>query len=238
MFSIDQGSGKLYLSSPVLDFELIPTYSFLVKVSIPDCGMEGITNVVIIVSDVNDEKPVFSQDIYRASIIQFTPGGTKLVPITVYDKDQGDILNIELVAYRPHSLGLFHVDHSSRCITTVRHISADDVGSHYLIVIASDRGGLVSYALVVIDVENIVYEELTVSRDYLVIQSDEFYGIVGQLDITKQASTRCNILSPMHEVFEIDQNWNIWQAGENIMNSSHVSIICSDHNRVVYTFIP
>ncbi|CAI8040640.1 Protein dachsous, partial [Geodia barretti] len=241
VFSVHQESGKLYLLRPVLDFELVPEYSFSVVFGFPQNGMHKTTNVRIVVLDVNDEKPVFEHDIYRANITQLAQSGSKLVQISVHDKDQGDTLSLDLIAYSVHSLGLFSIDQSSRHISTARQVVVDDLGRHDMIVIASDRGGLVAYALVVINIENTPnppFGVLDVYHGYLVVYSSQFYGVIGQLDTaSNQAITECGIRGPMHAAFHLDQNWNIWQIGEVNPNGGRLSIICSDHTRVNAVYV-
>ena len=242
MFTIHHQSGKLYLLSPFLDFETTPEYSLAILLSAPDIDIATVVNVTIVVSDVIDERPVFSHYQYHISIDQITPTDTKVVQLSVSDRDQGDTLSLELISYRANSLGLFYLDHASRFITTSRDIDPGDVGLYDLIITASDRGGLTSYALVTINIEiepNNLLESLNIVRDVIVIYPGDYYGVVAQIDlVSDQNIDKCTIHGPMHAYFELAEHWKVWQIGEINEISGSLSITCYAQEKInaIYTY--
>ncbi len=94
-----------------------------------DGGNNGTTQVRIILSDVNDERPVFQQPSYTAVIAENSLEGTPVlpsvngtrVPIQAIDDDQQNTLN-SMVTYslEGSSAIFFNIDFSSGIVTVAR----------------------------------------------------------------------------------------------------------------------
>ena len=200
IFAINEISGQLYLRSPLLDFETTTEYHLPVKLSTKGVSNHSFIYVKVYVSDVIDERPKFSHYEYRANINQLTSSGTRVVQLSISDGDQGDTLHLELLSYGYGSLGLFTLYQDSRYISTSRMISDSDVRSHDLIVVATDRAGLSSYALVTIDIESVhnpLLETLNVISDYMVVDTFDYRGIVQHLDVASVPNVvMCTIEPP------------------------------------------
>ena len=90
VFEIDQFSGQIFLGSSRLNREVTAKYEFTVKAEdkgTPKRSAE--TKVIIIVSDVNDNSPVFSKPEYAYTLSENTKAGSSLLKVTAVDKDEG-----------------------------------------------------------------------------------------------------------------------------------------------------
>ncbi|XP_062859939.1 cadherin-related family member 5 [Trichomycterus rosablanca] len=80
-------NGTLLVALKVLDFETLPDGGGL-RVSIK-CSKEGITkHVIVIVQNINDNPPVFSQDLYNLKVNELSPDGTPVDKIEATDLDK------------------------------------------------------------------------------------------------------------------------------------------------------
>ncbi|XP_051869374.1 protocadherin-10-like [Pristis pectinata] len=92
------GKGKrpvLLLEKP-LDRETMPTHNLTLIAK--DGGLpprSGTGQIIVIVKDVNDNAPVFSQSVYRVSILESAPKGTLIIKLNATDLDDG--LNGEIM---------------------------------------------------------------------------------------------------------------------------------------------
>lgn len=90
-FAIDSNTGAIRITT-ALDFEQRSVYHFTVQVH--DLGMprlfaEKAANVTIEIIDVNDCPPVFSQEVYEATIIVPTYKGVEVIKVNATDSDSG-----------------------------------------------------------------------------------------------------------------------------------------------------
>lgn len=87
-FSIDPFSGILSISRS-LDFELVTNYPIVITASNPD-GLSSSVDVTVLVVDVNDNPPVFSRDVYTASVTEGASVGTQVdLDVIATDADSG-----------------------------------------------------------------------------------------------------------------------------------------------------
>lgn len=90
-FSIDSSTGVIRITAP-LDYE--QRSSFLFTVQVHDLGMprlfaEKPANVTIEVTDVNDCSPLFSKELYEATVILPTYKGVEVIQLNATDSDSG-----------------------------------------------------------------------------------------------------------------------------------------------------
>ncbi|XP_069123901.1 protocadherin gamma-B1-like [Argopecten irradians] len=84
-FHVDLHTGGVYVTS-ILDREAISIYNFDVLESID--GVDTLlANVTVYISDVNDNAPVFSRQMYNVSIKEGTPISTKILRLRAMDAD-------------------------------------------------------------------------------------------------------------------------------------------------------
>ncbi|XP_048031668.1 protocadherin Fat 3 isoform X3 [Megalobrama amblycephala] len=89
-FHIDSTSG-LVLTGRLLDYELTPSFSFIVRAT--DNGSPSQSSevtVTVLVSDVNDNPPSFSQPLYEAFVSELAPRGHIVACVQASDADSSD----------------------------------------------------------------------------------------------------------------------------------------------------
>ena len=140
-FSIEPNSGAIVISRP-LDREDREVY--VLTVTARDNGipvMSDTTDVEIVIVDVNDNKPVFTQSSYRGSVGEDSIPGTSVLEILATDRDQD--LNGRIVytfSGGNDGDGAFVVDASSGIVRTARPLDRETVPYYELVALAVDRG--------------------------------------------------------------------------------------------------
>nr|XP_014352631.1 PREDICTED: protocadherin Fat 3 [Latimeria chalumnae] len=92
IFTIDSNSGWINTLKD-LDHEKHPTYMFAVVAS--DLGetvsLSSTTIVTVTVTDINDNAPVFTYDVYRGSVKESDPPGEVVAVLSTRDEDTSDV---------------------------------------------------------------------------------------------------------------------------------------------------
>ncbi|KAM7412809.1 hypothetical protein PAMA_020270 [Pampus argenteus] len=145
-YSVQEDDGEnLFLLSPLsgdfllsrsLDFETQRFFILAVVAQQGDLEVSGV-RVYFNVLDVNDNPPVFSQDIFSASLLEDTPVGTCFLSLNVSDKDDGDNgdLNLRVVSGDEEKM-FFITPTGSLCLNT--ELDRERQSSYNLTVTAND----------------------------------------------------------------------------------------------------
>ncbi|XP_050194596.1 protocadherin-23 [Myiozetetes cayanensis] len=142
-FQIDPRTGQICVSQDI-DREGDPTtYDLLVKAT-DGGGLSAQAFVRIEIEDINDNQPVFEQDIYVTSISSHTQPGTEVINVVATDRDSGiyGVVTYELVPGEFSSF--FTVDTSTGTIYLVSVLGHLARSAFFLTVSARDGGGLPS----------------------------------------------------------------------------------------------
>ncbi|XP_071377114.1 protocadherin-16-like, partial [Centroberyx affinis] len=86
-FGIHRYSGGVSLTAP-LDFEEKTWYTLTVRAT--DSQHQTEANITILVEDINDNAPTFTQDLYQVTLPEHTPPGSAVVTVTATDRDSGE----------------------------------------------------------------------------------------------------------------------------------------------------
>ncbi|XP_054550287.1 protocadherin gamma-B1 isoform X36 [Talpa occidentalis] len=104
--------------------------------------LSGTANMLIQVTDANDNAPVFSQDTYRVSLRETVPPGTFVLQVTATDQDEG--INAEITytfLNAPTSTGfLFNLNPNTGDISTNGTLDFEETSRYMLGVEAKDGG--------------------------------------------------------------------------------------------------
>ncbi|XP_058133856.1 cadherin-19 isoform X2 [Dasypus novemcinctus] len=91
-FSIEPTTGVIRISSK-MDRELEEQYWVTIQardlIGQPG-GLSGTTSVLIKLSDINDNKPIFKESFYRLTVSESAPTGTSIGKIMAFDNDIGE----------------------------------------------------------------------------------------------------------------------------------------------------
>ncbi|CAI9737407.1 protocadherin Fat 4-like [Octopus vulgaris] len=141
-FEIDRSSGYLFVNNS-LDREQRSTYRL--RISVTDQGLEvqrqGFNTVVIIVTDVNDNTPVFLNNSYTFTISENRPKMTPVGKLDATDADEGSnaALNFRIF-YMLQGPADFVMDSGSGIISTKKELDRELVPIYRLWCEVSDSG--------------------------------------------------------------------------------------------------
>ncbi|KAM4826977.1 protocadherin Fat 2 [Thomomys bottae] len=144
VFSLDQDTGVLKVRKAI-DHESTKWYQIDLMAHCPheDTDLVSLVSVNIQVEDVNDNRPVFEADPYKAFLTENMPGGTTVVQVTANDQDTG---SDGQVSYRLQAESgspiheLFAIDSESGWITTLQELDCEAQQTYHFYVVASDHG--------------------------------------------------------------------------------------------------
>ncbi|KAF5281942.1 hypothetical protein FQA39_LY00466 [Lamprigera yunnana] len=133
----------LVIVSLPLDREMQPNYTL--NVIATDTGtppLHASRTINLKVTDVNDNAPEFSRDIYYANVMEVSDPGTSVIQVFASDKDEGNNSAITYFLFDTpdtHS-SWFRVDSRSGLITTRGHVDCETDPVPQLTIIATDNG--------------------------------------------------------------------------------------------------
>uniref|UniRef100_A0A452SNP0 Cadherin 3 n=1 Tax=Ursus americanus TaxID=9643 RepID=A0A452SNP0_URSAM len=149
VFTIEKETGWLLLNKP-LDREKIAKYElFGHAVSENGASVEDPMNISIIVTDQNDHKPKFTQEVFRGSVLEGVLPGTSVMQVTATDEDDAINTYNGVVAYSihsqepkdPHDL-MFTVHRSTGTISVISSgLDREKVPEYTLTIQATDMDG-------------------------------------------------------------------------------------------------
>nr|XP_043896880.1 protocadherin Fat 2 [Solea senegalensis] len=157
IFHLDSSTGALTLERE-LDFERRPSYNLTVRAV--DHGLPRSLSsscfVEIQVLDVNENlhRPVFSEFVYEAGVMEDAAVGTAVVTLTASDKDAGRDGVVRYHIHEGSGLGVFTIDEETGVIRTTETLDRETAPHYWLSVYATDLGTepLVSWTHVFLDV--------------------------------------------------------------------------------------
>ncbi|XP_059918590.1 protocadherin gamma-A2-like [Gadus macrocephalus] len=118
--------------------------------------MSGTMQILISVLDANDNAPVFTQSVYKASIKEGAPLGTIVTTVTATDADDGENSKItySVSSKLGNTLGMFKVNENNGEVRLIRNIDYENARTFQVNIRASnnDEGGLVDSCKLILDV--------------------------------------------------------------------------------------
>uniref|UniRef100_A0A8C9DSI4 Cadherin domain-containing protein n=1 Tax=Prolemur simus TaxID=1328070 RepID=A0A8C9DSI4_PROSS len=117
-----------------------------------DPPLSGTTELRIQVTDANDNPPVFSQDVYRASLPENVPPGTSVLQVSATDQDEG--VNSEITYSFFRNGQVFSLNSKSGEIRTQRSLDFEEIKEYSIVVEGRDGGGLVAQCTVEINIQD------------------------------------------------------------------------------------
>ncbi|XP_012717208.2 protocadherin Fat 2 [Fundulus heteroclitus] len=138
-FQLDSQTGLLTLMAP-LDFEVSREYYLSVEGSRGKSSLSDITTVVINVTDVNDNAPVFRQSIYSAEILEDLTPGSLVMKVTATDLDGpiNNLLRYSIVSGDLQQQFLIHPRSGEISVRTA--LDREEIPHYSLTVQAADEG--------------------------------------------------------------------------------------------------
>ncbi|XP_060743723.1 protocadherin-16 [Tachysurus vachellii] len=135
-FGIHRYGGGLSLTGQ-LDYEERTWYTVTVRTS--DSVHQSEANLTVLVEDVNDNAPVFTQDLYQVTLAEHSPSGSSVITVTATDQDSGENGK---VTYRVVSTrDLFYIDPNNGTLFIKQSTEFDSERPSFLVVIEACDGG-------------------------------------------------------------------------------------------------
>ncbi|XP_058490764.1 protocadherin Fat 3a isoform X2 [Solea solea] len=156
-FSIDPDTGEIK-SSVTLDHEMTPNYH-LVAQATDGGGRWCRAEVQLVVTDVNDNPPIFTLPQYTASVYEDTATKALLTRIQAIDPDEGPGRMV-IYSLADSAGGTFSIDKSSGIVVLERVLDREVQPAYQIIVRASDQGpplplsSLVNVTITVLDIND------------------------------------------------------------------------------------
>ncbi|XP_076227334.1 FAT atypical cadherin kugelei isoform X9 [Nomia melanderi] len=125
-----------------LDYEQKKQYELTVRATDSVSGVYAEVLVSILVLDVNDCPPEFTQDSYNVSVSEAASFGTSVLKVSAKDNDTGINQQVRYAIQNDTegSTDLFHIDPEEGVIFLKRSLDHEAHESHHFTVIAIDRG--------------------------------------------------------------------------------------------------
>nr|XP_040030899.1 protocadherin beta-16-like isoform X36 [Gasterosteus aculeatus aculeatus] len=118
--------------------------------------LSGTMQIEIAVLDVNDNAPVFTQEVYKVNIIETAPKGTILSTVSASDADQGS--NGKVSYSITNTLDdvpvMFQVDEENGVVALIGNLDYEKAQHYEIHVQASDDGGLTDSCKIIVEVSD------------------------------------------------------------------------------------
>ncbi|NWX47495.1 FAT2 protein, partial [Steatornis caripensis] len=143
VFTLDKQTGVLKIKK-AMDHETTKWYQIdvMAHCSHQETELVSLVSVNIQVQDVNDNRPVFEADPYKAFVMENMPSGTTVIQVTANDQDMGSDgqVTYSLEAESSNLRGLFTIDGESGWITTLKELDCEAQEIYRFYVVATDHG--------------------------------------------------------------------------------------------------
>ncbi|XP_051936538.1 protocadherin gamma-A2-like isoform X2 [Hippocampus zosterae] len=117
----------------------------------------GTVVIHVTVLDANDNAPVFSKAIYKASLPENSPPDTIVINVSATDADEGanGDVTYDFGHVSDDNVNAFSIEPTTGVITVTRLIDFEEKSSYEMSVEAKDGLGLTSYSKIIIDVTDV-----------------------------------------------------------------------------------
>ena len=149
-------NGILYLDLAIngaLDYEITPSYNLVIR-AYDGQGRYGEMRVNVIISDVNDNQPIFNQTRYSARVPENATVGTPVAQVYATDQDSNENGRVEYYIDRQRSDPgeKFDINPNTGMIYVNKDLDYETKSSYDLIVVARDNGSLRSQTTAVVSI--------------------------------------------------------------------------------------
>ncbi|KAM5299394.1 protocadherin gamma-B4-like [Ctenodactylus gundi] len=143
---------EMILESP-LDREKQKSYHLtLTAFDFGDPPLSSTAQIQVLVTDANDNPPVFSHDIYKVSISENACPGTTVLRVTATDPDEGVNAEITFSFSEVGQITQFGLGSDTGEITTLNALDFEEVRGYSIVLEARDGGGMIAQCTVEIQI--------------------------------------------------------------------------------------
>ena len=191
-FTIDPESGQIRTSSTKIDREESSVYFFTVKAY--DGVNTGTADVKVVITDINDNAPEFSNKPYIGYVEERKPPQTSVLVVQAIDKDDPNVAGNTNITYslENNADGRFTIEPDSGLIKTLRTFDRETTPNTFIVVVkGTDKGkpelsGTTEVKIVVLDVNDHV-PVISPTKYYASVPEDSLPGYsVAEIKVTDQ----------------------------------------------------
>ena len=139
LFAIDASTGAVTLAG-TLDYERNTEHSIVISASNPDGLQSSLRTSTVLVTNENDNSPVFTMNRYTASVLESSSTGTPVITVRADDADSGVLGEVSYSITGGNSNNHFAIDGTSGAITVNGEIDREAIGEYTLTIRAQDGG--------------------------------------------------------------------------------------------------
>ncbi|XP_041444731.1 protocadherin gamma-B5 isoform X21 [Xenopus laevis] len=186
---------ELVLDKP-LDRETVNFYQLILAAS--DGGnpvRTGTALIKIIITDSNDNLPMFTQQVYKVSISESAPINSTVIIVTATDKDDGTNAHITYsfskTAENAFHTNMFSINPDNGELKTKGHLNFEVTKHYEMSIQAKDGGGLLGQSKVLIEIidENDNAPEISIASLSIPIPEDSLPGtLIALIEVHDQDS--------------------------------------------------
>ncbi|XP_077122273.1 protocadherin gamma-B1-like isoform X3 [Ranitomeya variabilis] len=167
----------------------------------------GTALINVIINDINDNSPVFTQDVYKVSVRENIPVNSTILQVSASDEDEGVNAQItySIRTTANNVLQMFLINNTNGEIT-IRGVLDYEISKYYdMSVQAKDGGGLTAHAKVLLEIldENDNAPEISITSSSDLIPENSAPGTVVALikvhdrDSGENGEVQCKILGDL-----------------------------------------
>uniref|UniRef100_A0A8C5QQ40 Cadherin domain-containing protein n=1 Tax=Leptobrachium leishanense TaxID=445787 RepID=A0A8C5QQ40_9ANUR len=149
----------------------------------------------IVIADVNDNFPIFTQNIYKVSVSENTPINSTLLHVTATDQDEGSNAQITYSFIKTSGNtvynDIFSIDAANGEIKSKRKLDFETLRNYEIPIQAKDGGGLAAHSKVLLEIldENDNAPEISIASLTSPISEDSEPGtFIGLIEVHDQDS--------------------------------------------------
>ncbi|XP_048076995.1 protocadherin gamma-B4 isoform X19 [Ursus arctos] len=132
--------------------------SYQLTLTALDCGdppLSSTAQIQVLVTDANDNPPVFSQELYRVGVPENVLPGTPVLRVMATDQDEGVNAQITFSFSEAGQITQFDLNSITGEITILNTLDFEEVKEYSIVLEARDGGGMIAQCTVEIEVQDI-----------------------------------------------------------------------------------
>ncbi|XP_054890839.1 protocadherin gamma-A2-like isoform X28 [Poeciliopsis prolifica] len=205
--------------------------------------MTGTMQILITVLDANDNAPVFTQPIYKATVSENSAKGTVVTTVTASDADQGlnGKITYAITSTKDEVRQIFEVNEENGEVTLIGRLDYEKKRLFQINVRARDNGGLTDSCKVMVDVVDINDNEPVIkimSKSTVISESADPNTVVTMINIQdpdagKNGNVQCFLNEDIPFLLKLTSNnfYSLLTEGEldrEKASEYNITVTCSD----------
>ncbi|XP_059773295.1 protocadherin gamma-B4 isoform X19 [Balaenoptera ricei] len=146
---------ELVLKTPLDREEQISYHLTLMALDFGDPPLSSTAQIQVLVTDANDNPPVFSQELYRVELPENVLPGTTVLRVMATDQDEGVNAEITFSFTEAGQITQFDLNSNTGEITILNALDFEEVKEYSIVLEAKDGGGMIAQCTVEIEVLDI-----------------------------------------------------------------------------------